>query len=122
MTTETERVEPEPEPEADSQTLPQSADAPPVMRSRKVRLILAFVVAAISDTASVFAQAVPPVEWMVDLVTAILLFLLLGRNWLLLPGLIAEATPGIAMFPTWVLVVSSIAVWGGIRGPVKRAG
>ena len=120
MSTETEHAEPEPNPEADSQTVPRSADASSVMRSRKARLILAFAVAAVSDATSVFAEALPPVEWAVDLVTAILLFLLLGRNWLLLPGLIAEAIPGVAIFPTWLLVVSSIAVWGGIRGPAKR--
>jgi len=28
--------------------------------------------------------------------------------------LIAEAIPGIAVFPFWVLVVASIAVWGKI--------
>jgi hypothetical protein len=47
-------------------------------------------------------------------VTAFLLFLILGRQWLILPGLIAEAIPGLAVFPFWILVVGSIAVWGKI--------
>jgi hypothetical protein len=53
-------------------------------------------------------------QWTLDVVTAYLLFLILGRQWLILPGLIAEAIPGLALFPFWVLVVGSIAVWGKI--------
>jgi hypothetical protein len=42
---------------------------------------------------------------MVDLLTALLLFGLLGWRWALLPGLVAEAIPGVAVFPVWLLVV-----------------
>jgi hypothetical protein len=42
-----------------------------------------------------------------DLVTALLLFLVLGRQWLLLPGLALEAIPGFGVLPFWLLVV-----WG----------
>jgi hypothetical protein len=56
----------------------------------------------------------PPLQWLLDVVTAFLLFLILGRQWLILPGLIAEAIPGLAVFPFWILVVGSIAVWGKI--------
>ena len=58
-----------------------------------------------------------PVQWAVDLVTALLLFLLLGRKWVILPGLIAEAIPGLNIFPFWLLVVGSIATWGAISAP-----
>ena len=75
------------------------------------RLAAAFAVAAISDVIA------PPVQWAVDLVTALLLFLLLGRKWVILPGLIAEAIPGLNIFPFWLLVVGSIATWGAIRRP-----
>jgi len=81
---------------------------------RKKRLVLAFAVAAISDVLAVWVVLLPPLQWLLDLVTAFLLFLILGRQWLILPGLIAEAIPGIAVFPFWVLVVASIAVWGKI--------
>jgi hypothetical protein len=60
---------------------------------------------------------VPPVQWMVDLVTALLLFGLLGWRWALLPGLVAEAIPGVAVFPVWLLVVASVALWGEIQRP-----
>ena len=75
---------------------------------------MAFAVAAISDLLSVWLEFVPPLQWALDIMTAGLLFLLLGRQWLILPGLVAEAIPGLALFPFWVLVVGSIAVWGKV--------
>ncbi len=83
----------------------------------KKRLALAFAVAAISDALSFWLVIALPVQWAVDLVTALLLFLLLGRKWAILPGLIAEAVPGLNIFPFWLLVVVSIATWGAIRRP-----
>ncbi len=90
----------------------------PQVQFRTKRLVLAFTVAAISDILAVAVALITPLQWTLDLVTAFLLFLILGRQWLILPGLIAEAIPGIAVFPFWVLVVASIAVWGKIS---KRA-
>jgi len=81
------------------------------------RLAAAFAVAAISDGLSFWLVIAPPVQCAVDLVTALLLFLLLGRKWMILPGLIAEAIPGLNIFPFWLLVVGSIATWGAIRRP-----
>jgi hypothetical protein len=81
------------------------------------RLAAAFAFAAISDGLSFWLVIAPPVQWAVDLVTALLLFLLLGRKWMILPGLIAEAIPGLNIFPFWLLVVGSIATWGAIRRP-----
>ena len=94
-------------------------DAPrpeePVKSSgRKKRLIAAFAVAAVSDVCSAFLEFAPPLQWTLDIVTAGLLFLILGRQWMILPGLIAEAIPGLALFPFWVIVVASIAAWGKI--------
>jgi hypothetical protein len=37
-----------------------------------------------------------------------------------LPGLVAEAIPGVAVFPVWVLVVVSIIVHDEIK--VRRSG
>jgi hypothetical protein len=79
------------------------------------RLALAFAVAGASDVATAFLGVVPPLQWLLDLATAALLFMLLGRQWAILPGLIAEAVPGLAVFPFWVLVVGSIGIWGSIR-------
>ena len=81
---------------------------------RKRRLIAAFAVAAVSDVCSAALEFAPPLQWTLDIVTAGLLFLILGRQWMILPGLIAEAIPGLALFPFWVVVVASIAAWGKI--------
>jgi|ERR1051325_443631 hypothetical protein len=81
----------------------------------KKRFAAAFAVAAISDFFSVWLEFALPLQWALDFTTALLLFLILGRQWAILPGLIAEAIPGVAMFPVWVLVVVSIALWGKIR-------
>ena len=88
----------------------------------KTRLTLAFLVAAASDVVSYGTEFVPPVQWVVDVVTALLLFVLLGWRWALLPGLVAEAIPGVAAFPVWVLVVASVALWGGIKRTTPRPG
>ena len=83
----------------------------------RTRLTFAFLVAAVSDVVSYGAAFVPPVQWTVDLVTALCLFALLGRRWALLPGLVAEAIPGIAVFPVWLLVVAAVALWGESKRP-----
>jgi hypothetical protein len=104
---------------ADWELLPKDDAAsrtaePPPSVSHKRRLVAAFAVAVVSDILSAWLEFVPPLQWTLDVVTAYLLFLILGRQWLILPGLIAEAIPGLALFPFWVLVVGSIAVWGKI--------
>ena len=76
---------------------------------------MAFAVAALSDVLAVLATLAPPIEWTLDIVTALVLFVLLGRRWLLLPALIMEAIPGLWMFPSWVLVVGAIAITGQVK-------
>ena len=87
----------------------------PRPRFSKRRLALAFALAALSDGLSILLTLTPPVEWAVDLVTAVLLFIVLGRQWILLPGLILEAIPGLYVFPFWVFVVGAVAIWGTAR-------
>ena len=87
----------------------------PRPRFSRRRLAFAFTVAALADGLGVFLTLAPPVEWAVDLVTAILLFMVLGWQWILLPGLIMEAIPGLYIFPFWLLVVGSVAMWGTAR-------
>jgi len=81
---------------------------------RTGRFAAAFAIAAASDFLSAWTELVLPLQWALDLLTAGLLFLVLGRQWLIFPGLIAEAIPGIAMLPSWLLVVASIALWGTV--------
>lgn len=79
------------------------------------RFAMAFAVAAASDFLSIWTEIALPLQWLLDLATAGLLFLILGRRWALLPGLVAEAIPGAAVFPVWVLVVVSIMVHDEIK-------
>ena len=94
--------------ESDGSTRPEPAIG------RGNRLALAFVIAVASDIASVWLEFAPPLQWTLDLATAAALFLVLGRQWLLFPALVAEAIPGVAVLPSWVLVVGSIAMWGTV--------
>ena len=98
---------------------PARPDAPRDPLGRRSRLALAFAIAAASDLLSVVVEFLPPVQWALDAATAGLLFLILGRQWLILPALVAEAVPGLAVMPAWVLVVGSISIWGTVR-PQRR--
>ena len=99
--------------------VPTSSE-PQVDNSRKLRLGIAFALAGISDLLSVWLETMPPMQWLLDVVTAGLLFLILGRQWMILPGLIAEAIPGLALFPSWLLVVGSISALGTVRSHRHR--
>ena len=91
----------------------------PIRRVSRARFAIAFGVAAISDFLSMWTEFALPLQWLLDLGTAGLLFLILGRRWALLPGLIVEAIPGMGVFPVWVLVVMSLIVYDEIRGHQK---
>jgi hypothetical protein len=80
-----------------------------------LQLTLAFIIAGVSDVIGALASLAPPIGWAVDVVTAALLFVVLGWQWLLLPGLVLEAMPGVGVFPFWLLVVGTIAVFGTPR-------
>ncbi|HEX5004738.1 MAG TPA: hypothetical protein VFV65_05440 [Gemmatimonadales bacterium] len=85
------------------------------------KLAVALAVAAVADACSIFLTLAPPLGWAVDFATAALLFAILGWRWMLLPGLVMEAIPGLAVFPFWVLVVLAVAV-GGRSGPQALKG
>jgi hypothetical protein len=82
-------------------------------------LALAFTIAALADGVSLYLTLAPPLQWTADGVTALLLFMVLGWQWILLPGLVMEAVPGINVFPFWVLVVGAVAMWGTARPNLK---
>jgi hypothetical protein len=101
-----------PLPEAPVGLSPQEEERAGLSRTR---VILAFLVAAASDMVSSGTIFAPPVQWAVDIVTAFILFMILGWQWALLPGLVAEAIPGVAVFPVWTMVVAAVALWGRIK-------
>ena len=99
-----------------------SAETPSLntLKFSKKRLALAFAIAGISDAIGAFTTPLPPIGWVADLATALLLFMVLGRQWLLLPGLALEAIPGLGVLPFWLLVVGAIAVLGTPRPTFER--
>ena len=92
-----------------------------VQRRRYSRgtIAVALGVAALSDVVSIAITFLTPAQVGVDLLTALVLFWVLGKRWALLPGIVAEAIPGVGIFPVWVLVVLSILVYDGIKRPVR---
>jgi hypothetical protein len=103
----------EPSPAPNPQTPPISAAAFPASGRKalsRTRLGLALTIAIISDGLSIWLELFPPAQWTLDILTAVALFALLGARWEILPALIAEAIPGVAAFPFWVLVVGSVYV------------
>ena len=72
---------------------------------------LAWTVAIAADAlqiavAPLFAEGgISPADVALDVVVAALLIRLLGWHWAFLPTLLAEATPGLDLFPTWTAAV-----------------
>ncbi len=100
--------------QAGQQTPPRLLPSTP-MRFAKWQLLLAFAIAGVSDLFSAVLTFTPPLEWALDFFTAFALFVVLGWRWMLLPGLIFEAIPGLSVFPFWVMVVAAVGVWGKAR-------
>ena len=90
----------------------------------KKRLALAFTIAGLSDAIGAFATPLPPLVWVVDIATVLLLFIVLGRQWLLLPGLALEAIPALGVLPFgcwWLRRSLSLAPLGrSLNGPEER--
>jgi len=89
------------------------------LRFSKWQIALAIIIAAASDALCAFVVFAPPVVWGIDVLTAVLLFAVLGWHWLLLPGLVMEAIPGLGVIPFWLLVVGAILLWGTARPKFK---
>jgi hypothetical protein len=69
----------------------------------------ALVVALLSDAVGFGVALVPPVQWLLDAVTAVVLFAVLGFRWPLLSALAVEAVPALQLFPAWTLAVAALA-------------
>ena len=104
-------------PISDSQPtdLAVSPALPQVRRPSWKLLALALVLAGVSDVLSFVFVLLLPVQWALDLTTAFLLFLIFGKRRAILPALVAEAIPGMGVFPVWILVVISIILYDDIK-------
>jgi hypothetical protein len=69
----------------------------------------ALLVALVSDVLGFGIVLWPPVQWLLDAATALVLFAVLGFRWQLLFALIVEAIPALELFPAWTLVVAALA-------------
>jgi hypothetical protein len=72
----------------------------------------ALLIALISDALGFGVALFPPLQWLLDAVTAIALLLVLGFRWPLLIALAVEVIPAIELFPAWTLVVLGMAASG----------
>lgn len=69
----------------------------------------ALVAAVLSDVLGFAVVLLPPLQWLLDSVTAGVLFAVLGFRWPLLPALAIEVVPVLQLFPAWTLVVMALA-------------
>ena len=80
------------------------------------RRIAAIAIAVVSDIVNAIFIWAPPVVIGIDVVTAILRWVGLGRPKVLLPVFVAEAIPGVGLVPLWTLVAGGLAFFGRIPG------
>ena len=71
----------------------------------RLRGAIALLVAVVSDLAAFVLSFTLFLQIGADVVTAFLLWALLGWRWGLLVALILEALPMVSVFPAWTLVV-----------------
>lgn len=76
----------------------------------KLRLVLALAVAIASDLVGAPLELAPPLSLALDALTAALLWVILGRGWMLLVALALEAVPGVGVMPLWTLAVLATAL------------
>jgi len=69
----------------------------------------ALIIAVLSDALGFGVLLVPPVQWVLDALTAIALFAVLGFRRPLLLALAIEVVPWLQLFPAWTLVVAALA-------------
>lgn len=85
----------------------------PVPRRRKA---VALGLAVVADLCQIvffpafFPGGFSPFDAVLDVATALGLLLVLGFRWRLLAGLVVEAIPGLALFPTWSALVITLPV------------
>lgn len=75
----------------------------------------ALLVAGVSDVLGFGMVFLPPVQWVLDVATALVLFAVLGFRWPLLIALGIEVVPVLELFPAWTLFVAAMASAEGGR-------
>lgn len=90
------------------------ADLLPRLRiaMRNPRWRVALIAAILSDAIAYLLLLLPPAQWALDIITALILFISFGFPWPLLMAFVMEVIPGVELFPAWTLAVLAI---GAIR-------
>jgi hypothetical protein len=76
---------------------------------KKPRWRYALLIAALSDCLGYGVAFWPPLQWLLDALTAVALFVALGFRWALVPALAVEVVPFLQLFPAWTLAVAALA-------------
>ena len=90
---------------------PQILDTSTALSRR--RKAVALLVAGLTDLLQLvffpmfFAGAASPFDWVLDLLTALVLTGIVGFKWRTLLGIVVELVPGLDLFPTWTALVLS---------------
>jgi hypothetical protein len=82
---------------------------PSFLHSWTPKLRWALLIALISDALGFGVVMFPPLQWLLDAVTAATLLMVMGFRWPLLIALAIEAIPAIELFPAWTLAVIGMA-------------
>lgn len=90
------------------------ADLLPRLRiaMRNPRWRIALIAAILSDALAYLLLPLPPAQWALDIITAVILFISFGFPWTLLMAFVMEVIPGVELFPAWTLAVLAI---GAVR-------
>ena len=75
----------------------------------------ALLIAGISDVLGFAVVLLPPVQWLLDALTALALLIVLGLRWPLFVALAIELVPALAVFPAWTLVVLAMSADQDLR-------
>jgi len=70
----------------------------------------ALLIALVSDAMGFGVALLPPIQWVLDVVTAAALLLALGFRWQLLMALAVEVVPAVQLFPAWTLAVLAMSI------------
>ena len=82
----------------------------------------ALVTAVLSDALGFGVALFPPMQLLLDAMTAVVIFAVLGFRWPLLGALAVEAVPALQFFPSWTLVVLALASTENQSSPQGKDG
>lgn len=80
----------------------------------------ALLIAVVSDALAFAVVLIPPVQWLLNAVTAAVLLIALGFRWPLFVALAVEAVPALELFPAWTLAVLALSATATQNSPDSK--